>query len=115
VDNELLRQFGVEKVYLETDCRTGDKLEKTVGDKSVATGSHHKGENPTLAAECSHRCDSYGSKGFQQTAPQLVKMSPEVHEGMLELLLECLIVLMLEWLVQSNYSNNQTIKHEKPY
>ena len=22
---------------------------------------------------------------------------------------------MLEWLVQSNYSNNQTIKHEKPY
>ena len=29
---------------------------------------------------------------------------------MLELLLECLIVLMLEWLAQSNYLNNKAIR-----
>ena len=29
---------------------------------------------------------------------------------MCELLLECLIVLMLEWLAQSNYLNNKAIR-----
>ena len=79
VDDELLRQLGIEKADMEVGADTRNALEELIGNKVWPRRSHNDGKEPVLAAKGCHRTHGHRRQCLEQTAAQLVEMSPEIH------------------------------------
>ena len=74
---DLVGSVDWRKMLSSADTRNA--LEELIGNKVWPRRRHNGGKEPVLAAKGCHRTHGHRRQCLEQTAAQLVEMSPEIH------------------------------------